>query len=136
MTHRTQKEINKAHVIGIDLGDTYSYLHTLDNNTGETLEHRKLETSSIAFETYFQQQPSSSIVIEAGLHSPWVNQLLNEVGHKVIVANPAAVALIHKSHRKSDEHDAEKLARLGRFDPSLLSPIKHRSLQVSADRTA
>lgn len=34
--------------------------------------------------------------------------------------------LIYGEGRKTDKIDAEKLARLARLDPKLLSPIKHR----------
>jgi transposase len=43
------------------------------------------------------------------------------------------VALISDSKRKNDRIDAEKLARLARADPKLLSPIQHRSEQAQLD---
>ena len=52
------------------------------------------------------------------------------VGHEVIAANPHKVKLITQSARKSDE---EKLARLGRVDPKLLSPIRHVGSKRKAD---
>ena len=56
-----------------------------------------------------------------------------ELGHEVVVANPRQVALIARSQRKTDRLDAEWLARLGRFDPQLLAPIRHRSEQSQHD---
>jgi transposase len=53
--------------------------------------------------------------------------LLKELGHEVIVANARRVALIAKNVKKSDEVDAELLARLARSDEKLLSPIEHCS---------
>ena len=50
-----------------------------------------------------------------------------DLGHEVIVANPRRVTLIARSQRKTDRLDAAWLARLGRFDPQLLAPIRHRS---------
>ena len=50
-----------------------------------------------------------------------------DLGHEVVVANPRQVALIARSQRKTDRLDAAWLARLGRFDPELLAPIRHRS---------
>ena len=47
----------------------------------------------------------------------------------MIVANPRQIALTGRSHRKTDRTDAEQLARLGRADPQLLAPIRHRSAQ-------
>lgn len=66
------------------------------------------------------------VVIEVGTHSPWVSRWLEAKGHEVIVANARAVRSITHGDRKSDRHDAERLARLGRADPRLLRPIRHR----------
>src|SRR5918911_5540572 len=49
-----------------------------------------------------------------------------ECGHEVLVANPRKVRLIYANKRKTDEIDAENLARLARLDPRLLYPIEHR----------
>ena len=48
-------------------------------------------------------------------------------GHRVYVANARKLRAISASHTKSDEEDAQMLARLGRADPKLLSPVRHRS---------
>jgi transposase len=122
-------------VIGIDLGDRYSYLHELDMQTGETLSQMRLPTSPETFGKHFASISSARITLDVGAHSPWSSRLLQDLGHQVIVANPRMLALIHSSNRKRDELDAEKLARLARLDPMLLSPIRHRSLQAHADRT-
>jgi hypothetical protein len=42
------------------------------------------------------------------------------------VANPRKTRLIYGQGRKTDKLDAEKLARLARVDPKLLSPLEHR----------
>ena len=55
------------------------------------------------------------------------------MGHRVTVANPRRVKLISESQNKTDRHDAELLARLGRADEGLLAPVKHRSQQAQAD---
>jgi transposase len=44
----------------------------------------------------------------------------------VLVANPRKTRLIYSNKRKTDEIDAENLARLARVDPKLLYPLKHR----------
>jgi transposase len=67
------------------------------------------------------------IAIEAGTHSPWASRVLKECGHEVLVANPRKVRLVYANKRKTDEIDAENLARLARLDPKLLYPLKHRS---------
>jgi len=67
------------------------------------------------------------IAIEAGTHSPWVSRVLEGCGHEVLVANARKLRLIYANKRKTDEIDAENLARLARVDPKLLYPLKHRS---------
>ena len=52
---------------------------------------------------------------------------MESYGLEVLVANARNVRLIYGEGRKSDELDAENLARLlARLDPKLLSPLKHR----------
>ena len=67
------------------------------------------------------------IAIEAGTHSPWVSRHLEECAHEVLVANSRKTRLIYSNKRKTDEVDAENLARLARVDPKLLYPLKHRN---------
>ena len=52
--------------------------------------------------------------------------MLEECGHEVLVANARKLRLIYANKRKTDEVDAENLARLARLDPKLLYPLKHR----------
>ena len=114
--------------VGIDLGDKYSHLCLLDTESGEVLEEGRLRTTPEAFRRRFssEQQPMR-IATEAGTHSPWVSRLLEECGHEVLVANARKLKLIYANKRKTDEIDAENLARLARLDPKLLYSLKHRS---------
>ena len=57
------------------------------------------------------------IAIETGTHSPWVSRLLEECGHEVLVANAHKLRLIYANKRKTDEVDAENLARLATSGP-------------------
>jgi transposase len=109
--------------VGIDLGDKYSYLCVLDIESGEVVEEGRLRTTPEALGRCFcAEQPSMRIAIEAGTHSPWVSRLLEDCAHEVLVANPRKTRLIYTNKRKTDEIDAENLARLARVDPRLLYP--------------
>jgi transposase len=92
-----------------------------------------LPTTKTGLNRLFERMPPSRVVLEVGTHSPWVSRHLAELAHEVIVANPRKVALICRSRQKDDRLDAEKLARLGRIDPQLLAPIRHRSAQAQGD---
>ena len=78
--------------------------------------------------------PGARVVMEVGPRSPWPSRMFSDLGHDVIVANPRQVKLIERNQRKTDRYDAEHLARLGRFDPKLLSPIRHRGARAQPRR--
>src|SRR4029450_7437237 len=112
---------------GVDIGDKYSYLCLIDTVSGEVIEEGRLRTTPEAFRRRFaSEQPPMRIAIEAGTHSPWVSRVLEECSHEVLVANARKLRLIYTNKRKTDEIDAENLARLARLDPKLLYPLKHR----------
>ena len=111
---------------GLDLGDKYSYLCLIDTVTGKVVEEGRLRTTPKAFKRRFDPEQQMTVAIEAGTHSPWVSRVLEECGHKVLVANPRKTRLIYGQGRKTDKLDAEKLARLARVGPKLLSPLEHR----------
>jgi transposase len=111
---------------GLDLGDKYSYLCLLDTDTGKVVEEGRLRTTPEALRRRFDSEQQMRVAIEAGTHSPWVSRVLKECAHKVLVANPRKTRLIYGQGRKTDKLDAEKLARLARVDPKLLSPLEHR----------
>ena len=48
------------------------------------------------------------------------------------MANARKLRLIYANKRKTDEVDAENLARLARLDPKLLYPLKHRGEDCQA----
>ncbi len=119
--------------VGLDLGDKYSYLCLIDSQSGEVMEEGRLRTTPEAFKRRFSsERPLMRIAIEAGTHSPWVSRVLEECGHEVLVANPRKIRLIYANKRKTDEIDAENLARLARVDPKLLYPLKHRGEESQA----
>lgn len=118
--------------IGLDLGDRTSQYCVL-NAAGEVIQRDQVATTKAGLTRTFELSGPVRMVIEAGTHSPWVSRSLMKLGHEVIVANPRKVALITGARRKNDRIDAEKLARLGRVDPQLLSPIVHRGEQGQQD---
>ena len=111
---------------GLDLGDKYSYLCLIDQQSGEVVEEGRLRTTPEALRRRFVSEPSLRIAMGTGTHSPWVSRLLEECGHEALVANARKLRLIYSNKRKTDEVDAENLARLARVDPKLLYPLKHR----------
>ncbi|HEX9869316.1 MAG TPA: transposase [Candidatus Tectomicrobia bacterium] len=100
---------------------------------GEILEEGRVRTTPEGFARRFAAIEPCRMVMEVGTHSRWASKLLADIGHEVIVANPWKVRLIASSIKKTDRSDAETLARLGRIDPKLLSPVIHRGDAAQAD---
>lgn len=121
-----------ALTVGLDVSDQYSALCVLDEE-GSVTEEGRVRTAAPALARRLGELAPSRVVLEVGTHSPWLSRLLLGLGHEVVVANPRAVRLIAESDRKQDRTDAEQLARLGRLDPSLLAPIRHRGQQAQED---
>lgn len=125
---RVSFQVTDQITIGIDLGDQFSYCCVLGPD-GEVLTQGRVRSTKESMARHFRDLPRVRVALEVGGHSRWVSQALSEWGHEVIVANPRNLRLIADHIRKSDHVDAEMLARLARVDPTLLSPISHRSQQ-------
>ena len=119
--------------IGMDISDRFTEAYALDEH-GEWVESWRMPTKQGALREGLSRYPGVRVVLEVGCHSPWISRQLKREGFEVIVANPRRVRLIAEGDKKSDRLDAERLARLGRMDPALLSPIAHRSEQAQRDR--
>jgi transposase len=120
--------------VGIDIGDRSSSFCMLDE-LGDVVLEGKVATTKQKMLEMFGALPRSRVALETGAHSPWVNRLLTDYGHEVVVAHARNVRLICESTRKDDRLDARTLARLARIDPQLLSPIRHRSAEAQAHLT-
>ncbi len=129
---RVEREEASGVTWGLDVSDRHTQICVL-GPAGDVQREQRVRTTALALRRALGELPAARAVLEAGRHSPWLSRLLTELGHEVIVANPRQVALIARSHRKDDRSDAEQLARLGRLDPKLLAPIRHRSAQAQQD---
>ena len=67
--------------IGIDLGDVWSHYCTL-NEEGEVVDRGRFRTTPTGVERWFTDLPSVRIAMEAGTHSNWVSEQLQETGHE------------------------------------------------------
>src|ERR1035441_4826790 len=118
--------------IGLDLGDRSTAFCVLDTD-GAIVAEGKLKTTQTAIDQQFASLAPARVALEAGTHSGWISRLIESYGHEVIVANPREVRKIYQNDRKNDRSDAQILARLARFDPQLLEPIRHRTAPMQAD---
>ena len=125
---RNKKQIT----IGLDLGDRRHTYCVLDE-AGKMAREGSLGNTREQLAAMARSYPGATAVMEAGTHSPWVSRFLQELGLRVIVANPRKTRAIYQNERKSDRRDAMMLARLARMDPTLLHPVKHGSQEAQQD---
>jgi transposase len=118
--------------IGLDLGDRSTAFCVIDSD-GTIIAEGKFKTTQVAIDQQFASLAPARVALEAGTHSGWISRLIESYGHEVIVANPREVRKIYQNDRKNDRNDAQILARLARFDPQLLEPIRHRTAPMQAD---
>ena len=112
--------------VGLDLGDRRHTVCVLAAS-GDIVAEEAIVNTREVLTAFCARYPGATVVMETGTHSPWVSRLVAALGHPVIVANARKLRAISASHTKSDAEDARMLARLGRADPKLLSPVRHRS---------
>lgn len=117
--------------IGIDVSDRYSQVCVLDS-AGRIVDEPRFRTTPEDLAKQFRRRQRARIALEVGTHAAWMARLLQEWGHEVIVANARVLALIFADHTKTDRVDARKLARVARFDPALLHPIRLRRRDTQA----
>jgi transposase len=118
--------------MGIDLGDRRSRVYVVDAS-GERVAEGWASTTREGLCKWFGKYAGARVVMETGTHSPWASRLAEESGHETFVANPSELYGPKRRKRRNDKLDAEKLARLGRADPALLYPIRHRGEEAQAD---
>lgn len=126
MSHTTMQRATMV-TVGLDVGDKTSYVYAVDAE-GTRVAEATISTTPAGIQRYFSGQAPCTVVLEVGMHSPWVSRELTALGHEVIVANPSAMFGGRHRRRRNDRLDAAFLARQGRADRALLYPIQHRTL--------
>ena len=130
--NRSKRDAKPEYTVGLDVGDRTSSYCMLDSES-ELMEEGKLRTTEASLRKQFGDDVRMRIALEAGGHSAWIERLLKELGHEVIVANPRRLPLITSSESKNDRNDAYQLAQLAAVNPKLLSPIQHRGVERQQD---
>lgn len=118
--------------IGLDVSDRDSKVCVLDED-GEVIEESVIRTTRRSIQSRFKGRERLRVVLETGVHANWLHDELESLGHEVIVANARRVRAISEADHKNDRNDAERLARLGRADVRLLSPVDPRCLEARKD---
>jgi transposase len=82
------------------------------NEEGQVVLDRRVDTSRADFIRVFGERVALRILIESGTGSEWVAQLLERLGHQVVVVDPNFAAMYGQRRRtiKTDRRDAAALA--------------------------
>ena len=116
-------------MIGIDIGDRTSELCVL-SDTNVVLVRGAVPTDRATIRDMFQQLKPTTVVMETGTHSAWMDRDIRACGHRVLVASARRVAQVLKDKKKNDRRDAQQLALLAAFNEEFLGVVNHRSEQA------
>jgi len=121
--------------LGMDVSDKSIELFSLskDSDTGKRGQIVNSRESLMAFCDSIADPSKVLVAMEAGAHSAWHTELLEQRGFHVVVGNARKLAAIWTNKNKSDREDAEMLARLARSDINLLAPIRHMPTSLRVD---
>ena len=124
--------------IGIDLGMDVSTVAVVDAK-GDVVARETVSMVPKELGKALRKYRGCRAVMEVGTESGWVSRLLRKQGLDVRCVNARKLKMIAGSTLKTDELDAEILARLARIstmDPKLLKAIHVRSEKVQQERSA
>lgn len=135
MSNSTATKSSRKVTIGLDVGDKRSYVYALDGH-GELLEEGWVKTTPEAIESRFRGFGPARVALETGAHSSWIAELLQRLGHEVVVANSRKLPAVTGEDRRNDRTDAKTLAEVAYARPQLLKPvhIKPEEVQVALAR--
>ena len=77
--------------VGLDVGDRYTHACVLDPE-GQILEETRFPTNARALRHRFEGQERHRVVLEAGVHSPWISRLLTWARPGSLRGQPPALA--------------------------------------------
>ena len=120
-----RKATESIMTIGMDLGNRKHSVCGLDAGGNKVLEC-EVENTREALGAFFSEHAGSRVGMETGTHCRWVSALAAERGCDAKVADARSLGIVYGSRRKNDRVDAEKLARVLKFDPTLFHPVKLR----------
>jgi transposase len=126
---------NIKFVVGLDLGDKKHDICELNWDGDKTLTDKiKNDVKSLnSFFDRYKKPFEVRVAMESGSSSAWISDILKIRGFQVYVGNARKMRAIWDTDCKTDERDAEMIARIARFDLKLLHPITHRSAEAQMD---
>lgn len=111
---------------GIDVADKKVQICEIDLDG--VVSEARIPNNAEKLKEYFDRT-KRRIVLEMGTHTRWISELLEKLGHEVLIVDPRHIPLISKTLYKSDKVDAETLALLGYENAHRLKTIPVRPLE-------
>ena len=121
-----------ALTIGLDVGDRYTHVCVLGSG-GEVVRERRVRTTAAGAQRRTGGPPAGAGRARGGAALAVAEPPRGGPRPRGGRRQPSPGRADRRSQRKTDRLDAAWLARLGRFDPELLAPIRHRSEQSQHD---
>lgn len=122
--------------IGLDLGKDTCTVVELDSS-GKVSGRESVPTTRRLLRRYFGRRKGCRLLLEVGCESGWVAREAEAMGLVVRCVNPRRLKLVAQTTLKTDELDAEVLARLCRLsklDEQLLPAVRQRSEVTQQER--
>jgi transposase len=99
-------------IVGCDFHPCWQQVAVFDPETGEVSEHKLLNGDGEA-ERFYRQLPVPSVVgLEACGNSQWLIDLLERLGHRVLVGDAARIRASYVRKQKTDRRDAGHILTL------------------------
>lgn len=124
---RTESSAPVPVVVGIDISEKRLNLCEIDADG--VISEARFTNSAKKLMEHFEAKPKRRIIVEVGAHTRWIAEVLQALGHEVLVVDPRRTKLISGSLYKDDRVDAQTLALLGRDAPNLLKTVPMRRLE-------
>jgi transposase len=111
-------------IIGCDFHPSWQQVSWLDTKTGETGEQKLVHAEGQA-KTFYQQLTAPALIgMEATGNSQWFIELVQELGHVILIGDAAQIRASYVRKQKTDKRDAAHMLKLlleKRF-PTLWTP--------------
>jgi transposase len=99
-------------IVGCDFHPCWQQVAVFDAETGEVSEHKLLNGDGEA-ERFYRRLPSPALVgLEACGNSQWLIDLLEGLGHRVVVGDAAEIRASYVRKQKTDRRDAGHILKL------------------------
>ncbi len=97
--------------IGVDFHPHQQTISYCNTDSGE-VEQTSLFHNPELVRRFYEQLPKAVVGIEASCTARWFEQMMNELGHELLVGNPTQIRARARSRHKSDRRDADLLLDL------------------------